>query len=135
MDFLEQVKNTAIDVAQAVAQKSTEVVELSKIKYAIFDLKADIKKLYTEVGHLVYREFEESSEYSSEVMEKCQVIKNKMAKIAALKAQAEAVKNGSEFYCPECGRECGEKDEVCPFCGSDIAVDVIADVPQDNENI
>ena len=32
MDFLEQLKKTAADVAQMVAEKSNEVVEVSKIK-------------------------------------------------------------------------------------------------------
>ena len=35
MDFMDQVKQTAANVAQTVAQKSNELVEVSKIKYAV----------------------------------------------------------------------------------------------------
>lgn len=129
MDFFEQVKNKTVDVAQTVAQKSGEVVEISKIKYAIFDLNNDIKKLYSEIGKLVYLEAGDSTEYSEGVLMKCEIIRAKKAKIASLNAKAERVKTGNSFTCPDCGRECGDADSACPYCGGDMTVEVVGEVP------
>ncbi len=129
MEFFEQIKNKTVDVAQTVAQKSGEAVEISKIKYAIFDLNNDIKKLYSEIGKLVYTEVADSAEYSEGVLMKCEIIRAKKAKIEALKAKADRVKRGSAYTCPECGRECGEAESGCPYCGSDMTVEVVGEVP------
>lgn len=129
MEFFDQVKNKTVDAAQVVAQKSGELVEISKIKYAIFDLSNDIKKLYSEIGKLVYAEVADTNEYSEGVLMKCEIIRAKKAKIAALKAKADRVKRGSTYTCPDCGRECGEAESGCPYCGSDMTVEVVGEVP------
>ena len=130
MEFFEQIKNKTIDVAQTVFQKSNDAVEISKIKYAIFDLSNDIKKLYSEIGKLVYTEAADSAEYSEGVLMKCEIIRAKKAKIEALKAKVERVKKGSTYTCPDCGRECGESESGCPYCGSDMTVEVMGEIPE-----
>ena len=130
MEFFEQIKNKTIDVAQTVFQKSNDAVEISKIKYAIFDLSNDIKKLYSEIGKRVYTEAADSAEYSEGVLMKCEIIRAKKAKIEALKAKVERVKKGSTYTCPDCGRECGESESGCPYCGSDMTVEVMGEIPE-----
>lgn len=125
MEFLEQVKQTAADVAQKVAQKSTELVEISKIKYEIYDLNADIKKLYSEIGKQVYAVME-SSDLPEEIAMKCEIIQAKLAKIDALKQKEKNLKQ--QATCPVCGRECAETDSICPYCGADMAVSVDAEI-------
>lgn len=134
MDFLEQLKKTAADVAQTVAEKSNEVVEVSKIKYAIHDLSGDVKKLYLELGKLAYEELKESSALTDDMQIKCEIIEAKLAKIDAMRKKEKQIK--SVVTCPSCGRECGDSDEKCPYCGADIAVRVDAetdDISDDGE--
>ncbi|MBR5152431.1 MAG: hypothetical protein IKW60_02765 [Clostridia bacterium] len=126
MDFLNQVKKTATDVAQKVAQKSGELVEVSKIKYEIYDLNSDIKKLYTEIGKLVYAKMKDSHDLPDEVAMKCEIIEAKLASIEALKNKEKNLKQ--QITCPVCKRECSEEDEVCPYCGADLAVSVDAEI-------
>ena len=132
MDFFEQVKKTASDVAQVVTQKSNEVLEISKIKYAIHDLNSDIKKLYIELGKLTYEELKGNSALSDDMQIKCEIIDAKRAKIAALKKKEQQVRR--EITCPNCGRECGDADESCPYCGAKIAVEVDVEIPEDDVN-
>lgn len=125
MDFLNQLKKNASEVAQTVAEKSSEVVEISKIKYAVHDLSKDVKKLYFELGKLTYSELKDSSELTEDMSIKCEIIEAKLAKIEALKKKEAQVRNS--LTCPECGKECGKTDERCPYCGADIAVSVDAE--------
>lgn len=125
MDFLNQLKKSASEVAQTVAEKSSEVVEISKIKYAVHDLSKDVKKLYFELGKLTYSELKDSSELTEDMSIKCEIIEAKLAKIEALKKKEAQVRNS--LTCPECGKECGKNDERCPYCGADIAVSVDAE--------
>lgn len=126
MEFLDQVKKTATDVAQKVAKKSSELVEVSKIKYEIYDLKTDIKKLYTEIGKQVYAQMKDSDALPEEVSMKCEIIEAKFAKMEALKQKEKDIK--TRMTCPVCNRECTDADEVCPYCGSDLAVSVEIEV-------
>ena len=126
MEFFDQVKKTAADVAQKVAKKSNELVEVSKIKYEIYDLNADIKKLYAEIGKQVYAQMKDSDALPEDVMMKCEIIEAKLAKIEALKRKEKNLKQ--QITCPVCHRECGKDDAVCPYCGADLAVEVDAEV-------
>ncbi|MBE5040407.1 zinc ribbon domain-containing protein [Ructibacterium gallinarum] len=127
MDFMDQVKQTAVNVAQTVAQKSNELVEISKIKYEVYDLNNDIKKLYLEIGKLVYEELRESTALTEDIQIKCEIIEAKKARIAALKTKENQMKKG--ITCPVCGRECGEEQNYCPHCGADLAVEAEVEVP------
>lgn len=131
MEFFEQVKKTATDVAQKVAQKSNEVLEVSKIKYEVYDLNADIKKLYTEIGKQVYAQMKGVENLPEEVSMKCEIIEAKLAKIEALKQKEKNLKK--HITCPVCQKECTDSDCVCPYCGADLAVSVEAEVMQEDE--
>ncbi len=126
MEFFDQVKKTAADVAQKVAKKSNELVEVSKIKYEIYDLNADIKKLYAEIGKQVYAQMKDSDALPEDVMMKCEIIEAKYAKMEALKRKDKDMKQ--QMTCPVCKKECKDAEDVCPYCGADLAVSVDAEV-------
>lgn len=127
MDFIEQVKRTASGVAHTVAEKSGEIMEISKIKYAVYDLNNDIKKLYTEIGKLVYEELRGDQVLTEDMQIKCEIIEAKKAKIAALLAKEKKVRHG--VTCPVCGQECENNTNFCSHCGAELAVKVEAEVP------
>lgn len=123
MDFMEQIKQTATDVAQSVAQKSNELVERSKIKYELHELTGDVKKLYEEIGKLVYEDLRTEALLTEDIQIKCEIIEAKLARIEVLrKKEKQLVKRG--ITCPSCGNECGEDVNFCPKCGAELAVTV-----------
>ena len=131
MDFLDNVKNVAVDVAHAavdvahvVAEKSGELVEATKVKYTIFELKSDIKKLYSEIGRLTYQAVEAGEDNTESVRMKCDIVTAKLAKIEALKSSS----GMADFVCPNCGRKADVADTYCPSCGEDMTVDADVEV-------
>ena len=54
MDFLSNVKKAFKDTSKTVVQKTEELVETSKTKYSIYDVKNDIEAIYTEIGREIY---------------------------------------------------------------------------------
>ena len=129
MDFLESVKNVVTDAAQKVVKKSGEIVEASKVKYTIFELKGDIKKLYEEIGKQTYQTIAEDGDYAEEIKLKCDIITAKLAKIEYLKTTGVV----SGVKCPSCGRAAGFDDENCPSCGADMTEEVQAEVEETEE--
>ncbi len=124
------VAEKSTDLAHAVVRKSGDIVEISKIKYGIFDLKKDVKKLYTQIGQEVYEQLEPGG-FPEEIRMKFEILDAKLAKIEALQEKAKNLSDA--FACPECGRECGDEDEVCPYCGAELTVSMEAEYDNSEE--
>lgn len=126
MDFLENVKNVVGSAAQTVVKKSGEVVEFSKIKYAMYDVNNSIKELKLEIGQAVYDSYKNNTPLDEIVKEKC-------AQIEKLSGQLKEYDDQLDNYramvkCPSCGSSVNEDANFCPTCGSKIAVEKEAEV-------
>jgi len=87
MDYWSSLKKTTADVSYKVVKKTEEFVETSKIKYRIYDVKAEIKKIQTQIGREVYMAYAEEREISDVVEEKCREIdalKEQLEKLTAM---------------------------------------------------
>ena len=112
-----------------VTKKAGEVKEISKIKYQIFDLKGDVKKLYSEIGRLVYEEMGMSPALPDDILMKCDILEAKIAKIAALEEKASKISEKEvDVVCPVCGNVCSVEEDSCPACGSSLIENVDAEV-------
>ncbi len=117
-----------------VAKKAGEAKEITKIKYQIFDLKGDVKKLYSQIGKLVYEEMGLSPALPDDVLMKCDILEAKLAKIAALQEKAGQISEKKvEIVCPVCGNVCTVDEDVCPACGASLIENVDAEVEQFEE--
>ena len=130
MDFMGQVEKT---VAHA-KKKANELKEISKIKYGVYDLGQDVKKLYAEIGKKVYENLRNDSTLPEDIKMKCDILEAKLAKIESLRAKESYVKNNPEgIYCPSCGRFCDLGVNFCPSCGTELAETVEAEVNTEAE--
>lgn len=119
MDFFESAKKTATEAAGVIVEKSAEIIDLSKTKYKIFELKSDIKKLYTEIGKLTYDALTNGKSHGDEIQQMCNVIAEKKGKISRL----ESGTDGMNFKCPSCGKETSGENKTCPNCGADMTTE------------
>ena len=84
MNFFEILKKAAGNTFNTVAKKTGEIVEDSKTKYSIFDLKNEIEKVYTEIGKEIYAGYKEDRNVADFIEEKCGVIDGFNEKIQEL---------------------------------------------------
>ncbi|MEG1880276.1 MAG: zinc ribbon domain-containing protein [Oscillospiraceae bacterium] len=132
MDFLENVRIVLENATKVVVKKSGEIIDSSKIKYAIFDLNSDIKKLYSEIGEAVYNSRYTDADASDKVEELCQSIKEKQDEIIKLGIRLDDINDS--VACPSCGKSCKIDTNFCPYCGGEIAVTVNAEVNRDTDD-
>ena len=85
MKFFENLKKAVIDTAEVAAKKTGDLLETSKTKYSIYDLKNEIEKIYTEIGEAVYRAYKEDVNISELLEKKCSEIDVLASEIDALK--------------------------------------------------
>lgn len=112
-----------------VTKKTGEAKEITKIKYQIFDLKKDVKKLYSEIGKLVYEEMGMSPALPDDVLMKCNILEAKLAKITALQEKAETISEKKmDIVCPVCGNICSVEEDACPACGASLIENVEAEL-------
>lgn len=121
MDFIENVKTVVSDTAQTVVKKSGELVEASKIKYAIYDLNNEVNKLYAEIGQMVYKARMNDEEPNGNIEEKFIAIKKKKEEIDRLSGKMSGIKN--KITCVVCGRICKADSKFCPYCGEEFAAE------------
>lgn len=87
MDFLSNVKRMFFGTTEAVAKKTGEIVEKTKVKYSIFDIKGEIDKIYTDMGRELYKGYVEGNSVAEYIEEKCTQIDELREKMEALKEQ------------------------------------------------
>ncbi len=85
MKFIENLKKAAENTFHVVTKKTGELVEDSKTKYSIFDLKNEIEKVYTEIGKEIYAGYKEDKNVADFIEEKCAQIDKFNAEIEELK--------------------------------------------------
>ena len=87
MEYWENVKKTTADMSYKVVKKTEELVETSKIKYRIYDVKNQIGKLHAQIGKEVYEAYAYGREVSGLVEDKCReidVLNEKLEDLTAL---------------------------------------------------
>lgn len=89
MKFVENLKKAAENTVSSVARKTGELVEDSKTKYSIFDLKNEIEKLYTELGSEMYAAYKSDENIAELIEKKCNDIDELNARIDELKQKLE----------------------------------------------
>lgn len=110
--FITELKNTA----DKVAKKSTELVEISKIKLNIANIKSEIAKNYKLLGEAVY--VSQKSEDTPETENIEAIIKTLdelQDQLYALLESNAAFKN--EKPCPACTKSNPANAQFCVACG------------------
>ena len=114
MEWFEQFKDTVKKTASVAYDKSEQLVEITKLKFAINGIKNETEKLYSELGKLCYKaaQGDDTKEAGDEIIK---AISEKLVALEALEAELMEVKNIK--LCPKCKKPLPEKGSFCAFCG------------------
>ncbi len=85
MDFLSNMQKFLTNTTEIVVQKTGELVETSKVKYSIFDIRNDIEKICTEIGEKIYEGYRNEENVAEFIEEKCLEIDKLNEKMELLK--------------------------------------------------
>ena len=86
------VKTGAKSAAKFTAEKTSELAEITKLKYAIHSAKSKLEKCYTELGRLDYDKSKTGDDHADEVCTLIMQIDKHLDDISKLTAEIEEVK-------------------------------------------
>lgn len=111
------VGDSAANVANNVAKKSGELVEISKLTSSISAEEDKITNVFTEIGRIIYDRFEkdERETNDNEVIDLCNNIIIMKDNIAAYKQKISDLKGVK--VCSRCNTEIEKYMKYCPECG------------------
>lgn len=119
MDFIDVVREKASEIAIGAVKTSNAVVTHVKTNFAIADKEMDVKKIYNELGIIMYKAYKDGVEPNAdEVAEKCVILDELNGEINELKEKLREAKNMKA--CPKCNASVKEGHNFCPLCGAEM---------------
>lgn len=118
MAFWGNLKKKAGTLAQSAAQKSGEVMEITKLNMNIKTEKEAKEALYRELGEFYFKK-QTTGEFSEEIVNKlCEQIKIHAENIVFYQEKVNKIKN--MIICPICGQGVERDNQFCGKCGAEI---------------
>ena len=115
MEFLDTVKEKITTTAKSAAKKSTEIVEITKLKVAVAEEMSAIDKIFRSIGEAIYETYKTGEEADFSFEAKCGALDEAYEKVDDLNARIAELKNTK--ICPTCKKHM-EKDALfCSVCG------------------
>ena len=95
-DFFDKVKSGVLRGANAVADKSEQLVEITKLKAARVKLEGEVEQDYCDLGKAFYEMMENDDLNVDALRSRCTVIGHLKAQIADNLAEEERIKGKEE---------------------------------------
>ena len=114
-DLFAKVKDSVSRGVSNVSEKSTTLIESSRIKREIVALKDHRESLLTELGKLVYVRFSDDKLCAEEITGKCLVVQEIDASIVVKERELQNTLN----LC-DCGHKFVAGGKFCAHCGKEI---------------
>lgn len=126
MDIIKNLKKEFDKGVAVVGAKSKEIIEATKIKSQIDDLKGAKRQTFQEIGEIIYQmSLDPNYKGEETVKAKCQSLTELDQQIQAKevelkKVHAEAEESIGKTVCKSCGAVMEESVKFCSNCGAKI---------------
>ena len=133
-------KNEAEKFTKVVIDKTTNIVDITKLNLSKSDAENKINKLYEQIGEIVYKEYANGIEFDGKIGDLCIEIDKFKAQTDEINEQIASLKN--TVVCTDCGQYNEKSSEYCSKCGAKlnpedtvtVTPDAVIDiVPKDEE--
>lgn len=118
MEWFETVKGTVKKTATMAYEKSSQILEITKLNFQISDSEATIEKYFKELGMKLYEEYKNGNEVNEEIKTTCENIDSKYSEIDELKNQISVLKNIK--VCLKCSTANSQENNYCSKCGEKL---------------
>jgi len=116
---MDDIKGTVAKLAKSVTKTSGTLIKTTKLTLNLSGAEDELKRVYQDIGRKVEEIYLYGGSLGKAFDEQYKELKEKQAKIAAIKEQLNAAKGTRE--CPKCGRVVERSAEFCPKCGAVLA--------------
>ena len=131
--FLDNLKKgVSIAVSEAekltkvVADKSSNIVDVTKLNLSLSDTEKKITKLYASIGEAVYADYANGEDIPENLSDLCNQIKDFKAEADAIRSEIAELK--SSVACPACAATNDKDSEYCSKCGAKLSEDAEKDM-------
>ena len=124
-NFWDDFKDGAGRIAKKAINKTTTVVDITKLNLAKNDTEGKIAKLYTKVGELVYNQHMDGAEFDGDISEVLAEIDKFRVELDEISEQIASLK--TTVACPACGHQNSKGCTFCAKCGSRMSTDEAPD--------
>ncbi len=131
MSVLDNITKKVTDTAKAAAKMSGSVVEVTKLNMSIGAEEEKIRKIYTEMGKILYEDYTEGKAVGERTLAHCEKIDEIIALIDEMREKVLELKNVKA--CPNCGLELDIDMEYCYKCGRKQDEPESTEIDQANE--
>ena len=113
--------NEAEKLTKVVADKTSNIVDVTKLNISLSDTEKKINKLYCSIGEIVYQDYASGADVTQKLSELCE-------QIAEFKNESDSIRERiaelkSSVACPSCGVLNGKDGEYCSKCGQKLSGD------------
>jgi hypothetical protein len=133
MSFLDGITKKVGDAAKTAAKVSGDMVESTKLSMTISSEEDKIKKIYTEIGKILYEEYENDQRFNESIDGLCEQIVEIQKNIDNLKTKMSALKKVR--VCPNCKSEVEISSKFCPKCGASMPSDTSSSVDEEAADV
>lgn len=118
MDFFDKLGKKISEGYNAAAEKTKEVANETKLKFAISDCKEKINKEYKQIGEKVYEMFlnDRDNETALKLINEFKAIDGLKEDIK--RNEYQILETNKKKKCDNCGEEISIDAEYCPKCGT-----------------
>ena len=124
-EFVEKIKSGAAKVfteaekfTNSAVEKTSSVVNQTKLNYAVGVNEKKIKDVFAQIGKAVYDEYKNGGECPEAIADDLKLIDSLYDEIAELKAKIADMKNS--VVCSKCGAYNTNESIFCSQCGEKL---------------
>ncbi len=128
-DTFSVAKQSAGKYAKIAINKTSNVVDITKLNISKSNTESKITKLYAKIGEIIYDEYLSGREFDGELGETMVEIDEFTAELTEIKDKIASLKEG--INCPKCGEQNPIENEYCSKCGEKL--DIEEDYYDDDE--
>jgi len=131
-EIIDKILSTVEKTAKVVVQKSTDIVDITKTRYAIMSEEGKSSDIIKDIGQLVYDAYKSGDGNADAIAQKCSDLDLLVEAIEQKKDQLAKLRNLKR--CTECGNANEMAAMFCNRCGEklpEVEVEQAEDIPGD----
>ena len=126
-DLWQDVKKSVDKLTTTINVKTKEVVQVSKVKKEIDELKSKMRSYFPALGELTYTMYSEGNFDQEKLNEKCKVIATLEEQVQQKEKELKQVYRESQEargrrFCPFCEAKIPDDAKFCNQCGTSLPV-------------